>query len=165
MENYSINIKIIIKMSVIIILLSPSHKCIWCDYVLKNYDSIIKNILLVSNYRFPMANHETKSYQYPPIIVHDKKIDPIYPKELLNYHIEWSPMFMLVDGNAWDNGKLENVRVMNSTIVDNKIKYKQIYDIRKHENFTNWLKETEPVKSVSLEDTQCSNVLNLLDYY
>lgn len=171
---------------VLVILLSPPEKCIWCNYLLQNWDVSIQSLLSVyPNLKFPPATEETKKYKYPPIIVHNRTIDTkIFPKDLFNYYVLWTPMIMLIPGESWDKCnqnlspsntvKLENVQVMNGKISSHGLEYSQIHDIRKPESFSTWLKETLPGSNIVFyhdlidkpkKDMICQNLLNLVPYY
>lgn len=167
---------------VLLILLSSS--CHWCDYLLKNWDATINALLAVNpNLRFPIPTEKTIQYKYPPIILEHNQLDPIYPKDLVNYHILWAPMIMVVPGQVWDecmknkNKKLERVDIMNSQIVNKKIEYIQKWDIRKPESFTSWLSDVLkipvhikqplplPLAEPTRAELRCQNVFNLVSYY
>jgi len=156
-----------------------SSNCMWCDYLLKNWDVTVNALVSVyPNIRFPLPIEETKKYKYPPIILNHNQLHPSYPKDLLNYHILWAPMILLIPGNVWDecmlnlNKKLYNMEIMNSNMINNKIEYLQKWDIRKPENFSNWLLEALKIKNIKILDEpktkielKCQHVLNLISYY
>lgn len=166
------------KMTEPVLLVVLSSSCAWCDYLLKNWDVTINALLTVKpNIRFPVPTEKTKHYKYPPIIIEHNQLDPIYPKDLLNYHVLWAPMIMVVPGQVWDDcmknkqKKLEGLEIMNSHIVNKKLEYIQKWDIRKPENFTNWLSEvlkisvSKPTQLDTKVDLKCQNVYNLVSYY
>jgi len=182
---------------VLVVLMSPANQCQWCNYMLKNWDVNINAMLSVyPKLRFPKPNDETKQYKYPPIIIQNKTIDSkLYPKELFNYYLLWSPIVMLIPGESWDEcnqqlgpnnyKKFKNVQVMNGVSSDKYPVYNQIYDIRKPESFGTWIKEALNNINVStsndivffpqllenstflkkIEDTRCKNILNLVSHY
>jgi hypothetical protein len=175
---------------VLIVLLSS--ECSWCNYLLKNWDVTIQALLQVyPKLKFPSSNKDTKKYKYPPIIAENKSIDIYqYPKDLSNYIILWLPMIMLVPGDVWDKcnqqlgpydkSKLENIQIMNGIYINDKLEYKQQWDIRKPEHFASWLSDAlknlniEPKKYMDdgykndkkeIHETRCLNLLNLMSYY
>lgn len=173
---------------VLVVLLSPN--CGWCEFLINNWDVSIKSMLSVyPKLKFPPTTENTTTYKYPPIIVRDKTINTkIFPKDLFNYFILWTPMVMLIPQASWDKCiknpslKLENVQVMNGVTNNHGIEYSQLWDIRKPESFGLWLKEAlknmniytenkenneniEPSSVSNDEDTMCNQMLNLVSYY
>lgn len=173
---------------VLVVLLSPN--CGWCEFLINNWDVSIKSMLSVyPKLKFPPTTENTTKYIYPPIIVRDKTINTkIFPKDLFNYFILWTPMVMLIPQVSWNKCiknpslKLENVQVMNGVTNNHGIEYSQLWDIRKPESFGLWLKEAlknmniytennennediEPSFVSNDEDTMCNQMLNLVSYY
>lgn len=75
------------------------------------------------------------------------------PKDLIRY-AKWFPMILLIPGRLWDYAMAnlgpknnveikDGVQVMNAIIDKNtdKMSYVQKYDIRKPDDFVNWLRE------------------------
>jgi hypothetical protein len=137
----------ITKDPVLVILVTLN--CKFCHQLFNVWDKIINEMLLIyPKLRFPTHTIESKKYKYPPIFVHQNKINnKLFPYDLNNY-ILWYPMVMLIPGDSWDKcimnhtEKLSNIQIMNSKINNQGLlENVNIWDIYKEKNYSIWLKE------------------------
>jgi hypothetical protein len=156
-----------------------SNNCPHCSELLKIWNNVTAELIKVyPTLRFPVSTIDTKQYKYPPIIVHNDTINTnLYPKDLLTYKKHWTPIVLLVPSASWDkcNEKLgpnnivglENVYIMNSTIVNGKLSPIPIYNTKDPVQFGIWLKDTltmiTPVKpTIKVDDNVCFNIYHNL---
>lgn len=92
------------------------------------------------------------------------------PKDLLRYG-KWFPTILLIPGKLWDTAMsklgpkndinlIDGVQVMNSHWVNEKLDYKQKYDVKKPSEFARWLKdslENEDFKKVQNNTTNSTS--------
>jgi hypothetical protein len=158
-----------------------SNNCPHCAELLKIWNNVTNELLKVyPSLRFPVSTIETKQYKYPPIMIHNKNLNTnLFPKDLLVYEKYWTPIVLLIPSASWDkcNEKLgpnnhttlENVYIMNSTIVNGKLTPIPIYNTKDPVQFGVWLKDTLnniqiitklPTKTV--DDNVCFNIYHNL---
>ena len=112
-----------------------SSTCNPCKMLLNGWDKLTETIIKhYPKLRFPAQTPETNKYKYPPIMIHNNNINAIFPKDLLKY-MYWYPIMLLIDGNEWDKGMankdyiFENIQIMNSELIDNKVTYlREVYN-------------------------------------
>ncbi len=138
---------------ILVALISPSQECVHCDAMIKIWDKITTSLLSVyPKLKFPQHTPDTKQYKYPFIMVRNKKVPSIFPKDLNTYCSEnwtWRPMILLIPGDSWNkslksNIKLENVQIMNSKLINNVMSPVATWLTNNPDNFGLWLKETLP---------------------
>ena len=140
---------------VLVVLVQPSHECVHCEALMKIWPKVTQSLLTVyPKLKFPIPIHETKKYKYPPILIKNNQVAPIYPHDLNNYCGKdgWSPMVLLIPGESWQkaikdpkaNIKLENVQIMNSKLDNNILVPFNKWKTKDPKNFGLWLKEVLP---------------------
>lgn len=175
---------------VLVLIISPIHECIHCEALMNIWHKVTDSLLSAyPKLKFPVSTIDTKQYKYPPIILKDKKVPSIYPKDLNNYCYLWTPMTILVPGQSWHkclanpDAKLENIQIMNSKIANGIYQPVPTWNTRVAENFGLWLKESlkapitffphiiDKIKEhkIIVEDTEyhqnndiCNHVLNII---
>ena len=144
---------------VLVVLISPSHECVHCEALMKIWHKITEVLLSIyPKLKFPQTTIDTKHHKYPPIMIKDKKISSVFPKDLSNYCGQWwswSPMTILIPGESWqkakDGSKLENIHIMNSKMANGIMHYDPIWNTKDPNQFGLWLKETLPKTQIPIK--------------
>lgn len=137
---------------VLVVIIAPLNECVFCEALMKIWPKVTESLLSIyPKLKFPEHTNDTKNYKYPPIIMKNKQLDSKHPKDLINYcgqFWSWTPMTLLVSGESWKNalngGKLENVQIMNSKLVNNILKPFPTWNTKNPTQFGLWLKDTLP---------------------
>lgn len=169
------------KMGDYVLVTILSNNCTHCAELLKIWNNVTLELLKVyPSLRFPVSTIDTKQYKYPPIMINNKNLNTnLFPKDLLTYEKHWTPITLLIPSSSWDkcNAKLgannltalENVYIMNSTIIDGKLAPIPIYNTKDPTQFGIWLKDTlNNIQAITkpstktIDDNVCFNIYHNL---
>lgn len=136
------------KTSPHVLILYKSEQCHHCRDLVKKWDSEDKNkVTVISEVKkkYPNIRHD----------IVDSKNGSIdltkYPKDILRFN-GWFPMVLLIPGHSWDNvmanlgtedeGKLENVEVLNGNFDDDGVlTYTQKYNMMEPQHYVRWISD------------------------
>ena len=145
-----------------------TKNCHFCDLLRENWPLIVDQL---SNFTFPLPVEETKEYNKPFIYVNNNTIHQSYPSSLMRYLRQnvidqWYPMIMIVDKEEWRQNNIKKVKIMNSTLLNDKIVLDIKYDTRIITQFKKWADDAHHV-TIALDHLKitCINSLNLISIY